>query len=317
MELPPLLKTAIAQQTTGIKISELVQESQKITQQYKHESGKGKALIVDKQAVLTYTLVRMPATFGAVFKALEWSIPFLKQMPQSLLDAGAGTGTASWAASQLIDLKTITCLERETEMIKMGKALMAEHPMLSQTKWQQGDLSLITTPLKADLVIASYALNELQEDKRQQVLQRLYQAAQQLFILIEPGTPEGFRQIQSARDFLINQGAFIVAPCPHHKTCPLSQNDWCHFASRIARSKAHRFIKEADRAFEDEKFCYLAVSPSPLLPVQKRILRSPFITKGSLSLSLCTQEGIQKQTISKREKDLFKQAKKLQWGDPF
>lgn len=56
-----------------------------------------------------------------------------------------------------------------------------------------------------------------------------------VFIFVEPGSPKGFRFVNSFRDWIVAKDrteASIVAPCPHHKECPLAThpNNWCHFS---------------------------------------------------------------------------------------
>ena len=43
---------------------------------------------------------------------------------KSVIDIGAGTGAASWAVSNVLDVEKITCLEREKAMRDIGKKLM-------------------------------------------------------------------------------------------------------------------------------------------------------------------------------------------------
>ena len=40
-------------------------------------------------------------------------------------------------------------------------------------------------------------------------------------ILVEPGSPKGFRFINDFRNWAIKKDAMIIAPCPHNKECPL------------------------------------------------------------------------------------------------
>ena len=96
----------------------------------------------------------------------------------------------------------------------------------------------------------------------------------------------------------------------------MKENDWCHFSKRISRSSIHRQLKEGFLSHEDEKFSYIAISKVPVALPMNRILRHPEKHSGHLSLELCTHNGtIQNKTISKRDGELYKQARKLKWGD--
>ena len=120
-----------------------------------------------------------------------------------------------------------------------------------------------------------------------------------------------------ARDVLIEQQYTILAPCPHNKPCPLTAPDWCHFSVRLARSRLHRQLKDAELGYEDEKFCYLIASKSLVRDTDyDRILANPLKRSGHVHLKLCTHDGLLSQTIvSKKAKERYNRAKKADWGD--
>ena len=109
----------------------------------------------------------------------------------------------------------------------------------------------------ADLVVASYALTEIDDGALPGVVDALWARAGRGLALIEPGTPRDYARLMTLRQRLIGAGARIALPCPHDRPCPLRAPDWCHFATRLARSRDHKLLKGADAPFEDEKFCYL------------------------------------------------------------
>jgi ribosomal protein RSM22 (predicted rRNA methylase) len=54
-----------------------------------------------------------------------------------------------------------------------------------------------------------------------------------VFIVVEPGSPKGFRFIHDLRTWVLQktrEEASIVAPCPNHQECPLKTKGWCHFS---------------------------------------------------------------------------------------
>ena len=95
----------------------------------------------------------------------------------------------------------------------------------------------------------------------------------------------------------------------------MAGGDWCHFAARLARSSTHRQAKGGTLGYEDEKFSYVIMSKNENGFSGARILRHPIKNKGHVSLKLCTQEGLCERTISKKDKELYKKARKLEWGD--
>lgn len=317
MDLPITLKAAIEERCAACRHAELIAAAQSISERYRKESGHGKALLTREVEALSYAAVRMPATFAAVSAALAYTFECFDEPITSVLDVGAGTGAATWAVSMLLEDASFTCLERENVMISLGSDLMQGDERLSQVQWIRHDLAVSPVTQKAELVIASYALNELDEQTRDRVLQNLWACAEKLLVIVEPGTPVGFAQLRQARTTLIGLGGHVIAPCVHHGDCPLPAEDWCQFTSRVARSRLHKQLKGGDVPYEDEKFSFLAVAKTPGKPAKTRILRHPQKETGRITLRLCTPKGIAEQTITKKDSELFKLARKANSGDAF
>lgn len=316
MELPIPLKEKLEQEIEKIELKKLKQSAQDISEKYRDKSlnKMSTRLITSKEDAVAYAVSRMPATYGAVYSALEHS---LEMMPNeritSLLDVGAGTGTATWAVNELLDVESNICVENEDYMLNLGKILMKN--VIDNVQWIKKNIITDNIEQKADLVISSYVLNEIKTENRNQILEKLWNSARKLLLIIEPGTPEGYNQIKEIRDYFIKKGANIVAPCAHEKECKISKDDWCAFSCRVSRTKVHKMLKEGDAPYEDEKFSYIAISKTKTEKVN-RILRHPKIENGRITLKLCTTEGdIEGKTITKKEKEKFKIVKKLSNGD--
>jgi ribosomal protein RSM22 (predicted rRNA methylase) len=179
------------------------------------------------------------------------------------------------------------------------------------------DLAASLPPAPQDIVLISYVLGELAPAVRDAVIDRAWQATAGILVIIEPGTPAGYERVIHARTRLIEHGGFVTAPCPHDAPCPLAGTDWCHFAVRLPRSKEHRAAKGAELGYEDEKFSYIAVSRTPTGRTPARVIRHPRTHPGRIDLRLCTAEGIETATVTKRDKDRFRRARKAAWGDSF
>lgn len=315
MDLSLELKIAIEKQVDGLKQKQMIQLADGISQKYRTQSGHGKRLVTNKEEALVYSIVRMPATYGAVTSALGYALENTEFRPRSLLDLGAGTGTASWGADALLDLEEVTCLERETAMIQIGKNLMREgSEVLKKATWLPFNLVSDSISKMADLVIVSYVLNELSEDDRIKVLEKLWNVTEGILLIIEPGTPEAFRQLKTMRDFILQKGGHILAPCPHEMCCDLLEDDWCHFSCRIARSKLHKVLKDGEAPYEDEKYTYMAFTKFENTHVDARIVRHPYIEKGKITLNLCTKDG-KKKVVVKKKDGVFKAVRKAKCGD--
>lgn len=316
MELPIELRMAVENELDGIRHDELVKDAQELSRRYRTESGQGKRLLTKHSEATAYSVVRMPATYGAVYSALNYTLNLADCDIKSLIDVGAGTGTASWAADSLVDLKSITCLEREKAMKDIGKRMMSSGSnVLKEAQWNDFDLTKDEISQKADLVIASYVLNELSTDERIKAIDKLWSAADKIVLIIEPGTPEGYLHIKKIREYFLSKGAHIIAPCPHEKDCPMKENDWCHFTCRVQRSRLHRQLKDGDVPYEDEKFAYIAVSKEEYGNADARILRHPIVQKGKITLEVCKNDGICQVNIFKKDGTLYKKARKAQCGD--
>lgn len=325
MELPNYLKNASEKLIEGMNINAMSQSARELSRRYMEESGQGKSLLNRDEEAAVYSLMRMPATFSAVSFALEKVCEMSDFVPRSLLDAGAGTGGATFAANEFFALDSITCLEREPAMENIGKKLFSfgEDKAIREARYIRADLVEEATKANdnrkkyvSDLVISSYVLNEMSMEDRMKVVKWLWDNTEKMLVIIEPGTPVGFANIRRIRDFLMEQGAYVCAPCPHMENCPITGDDWCHFTVRVQRGKIHKMLKNADVPYEDEKFSYIAFSREPLkMDKCGRIMRHPITLKGRMELSICTSDGIYTKTVTKKDNEAYKCAKKADCGD--
>ena len=318
MDMPFELREYIEKEAQTFSRSQLVAAAKSLTDKYKNESGKGIRLVTKPVETAAYAVVRMPATFGAVSAALEYAMSHYEGEINSVLDIGAGTGTASLAASCLFDsVSEYTCIEREQSMLEYGKRITSFAISKGNVRWILKDFSQKKPEEKADLVVASYALNELDEEGRKRVLKELWNSAEKLLLIVEPGTPVGFSQILQAKEMLEKEGGYVVAPCTCDGICSLPKEDWCHFTARVSRSKLHKALKEGDAPYEDEKFSFVAFSKEPVNTAESRVLRHPLIEPGKITMKLCTKEGISTRVVFKKDKESFKKARKVSCGDEF
>ena len=263
-----------------------------------------------------YLLVRWPATFAAISAVChELRTRQPDFVPHSLLDLGAGPGTVWWAAREHFPtLRQATLLERDAGFSKLGQTLLAGTSQ--EIVWQAADMRYLPSLARHDLATISYVLNELDTATQTALLNSAWAAAGQFLVVIEPGTKAGFANILRARTQLLALGAHIVAPCPHSGACPLATaGHWCHFSQRLPRTAQHRRAKAGALGYEDEKFSYLIAAKMPVMPALARIVRHPFFGKGHVKLTLCKQETIVTETITAKQKELYKHARKAVWGD--
>lgn len=265
--------------------------------------------------VAAYLAVRFPATQAANLAADRWVAEAIQTRategafhPESLLDLGAGCGAATLAAQTVWPgIQTITAIEPIPAMVRVGRQMVPE------AMWRTARFEDQTSWAGHDIVLCSYAYGEARQDSG--LLEKAWEAAGRLLILIEPGTPRGFSGILDARRRLIEMGASILAPCPSHESCPALEPDWCHFAARLNRTSLHRRLKGGSLGHEDEKFSYVAAWRGPLGPGLPRAIRHPLIHPGRIQIELCQAPKRVRIAVTKKNKDAFRLARKLGWGD--
>ncbi|ONK14805.1 small ribosomal subunit Rsm22 family protein [Streptomyces sp. MP131-18] len=316
------LRTALDQLLDGLPPRQAAGAVEQLMSGYRDE-GRGAAppVLADRAAAVAYAAYRMPATFEAVAAALGRFADLTPGWaPAGHLDLGGGTGAAAWAAADVWPAagRPTVVLDRAGPALDLGRELAGGR--LDGVEWRQARLGAQGTALPAaDLVTASYVLGELPAADRD-ALTDSAAAAGTAVVLVEPGTPGGYRRIRAARDRLIAAGLHVLAPCPHSGTCPVTGDDWCHFAARVSRSALHRRVKGGVLPYEDEKFAYVAAARDSVAgrPAPGRIVRRPLLRKGQVLLDLCTADGeLRRETVSKRHREDYRAARSGDWGAPW
>src|SRR4029077_17498813 len=96
--LPAELKAALDARLQGVSRGAAAARAAAISKNYRDGGGSG--TIKSETDALAYALARMPATYAAVTASLNALSEIRTDFaPTTLLDIGAGPGTASWAAA--------------------------------------------------------------------------------------------------------------------------------------------------------------------------------------------------------------------------
>jgi len=129
--------------------------------------------------------MRMPATYGAVhavFSELKLREPNVRI--STLLDLGAGPGTATWAASPLFpDIKRATLIERESSLIELGRKLAMNAGLSLNLQWVEQNV-LQPDAARHDLVILSYVIGELAPRDLPKLIERAWNVTAGTLVLI-------------------------------------------------------------------------------------------------------------------------------------
>jgi ribosomal protein RSM22 (predicted rRNA methylase) len=317
MEMPLPLRRAIDRALNGVALADLAVSAAELSQRYRGQRRDGRFYVVSDRDALAYLAVRLPATYAAVRASLAAIADVRPDFaPQTALDVGAGPGTAVWAAADCWPALADALLIEASPIFRACGEQLAADALRPQITWRLADVAADAIDCAPrDLVTAAYVLNELAPDVQRKVLRQLWRATADMLVVVEPGTPAGWQRVLAARNQLIADGACVIAPCPHADTCPLQPPDWCHFAARVARSRAHRQAKGAEVPWEDEKFSYVAVSRQPAPAAAARVIARPRKASGRVTLKLCRPDGAAgDQLFSRRDGAPFKRAWRSDWG---
>lgn len=319
LALPAWLSAALQGRLENISRGALRASAQAISERYRACGASD--IIRSEFDALAYAVVRMPATYAAVRTTLMQAMAVVPDfLPRSLLDVGAGPGTASWAALDAWpSLERLGLLDSNPHLLGLAGALQqaTAAPRVDFATLRGHITDTLDKAAGADAVTASYVLTEIATEAMERILDKLWRLAERLLVIVEPGTPDGFRRILACRDRLLARGAQLIAPCSHEGLCPLAAGKrWCHFNARLPRSRDHLMTKGASVPFEDEKFSYL-VAGKGFADLNRggRVLATPRVTKAHIALTLCAPGAPAEITIARAQQDAYKAAKRLDWGD--
>lgn len=316
MTLPRALKDAIESMVGTSCLHSLVEAREELSGRYRRIDGKQKMTTEIQRK--SYLASRMPATYAALQKVFGFILEITPLPIKSILDLGAGPGTAMWVACEIFpDLEMVTLIEKDALLASIGAQLarFGEYESMHKAKWIENDLEKITHIIPHDCVVLSYSVGELAEENMERLIALSWESAQELLLVVEPGTPAGFERIRMIRKQLISLGAHIVAPCTHALSCPMTKGDWCHFSARLERSWLHRKIKGGTLSYEDEKFSYIAATKRVYSLPSGRILRQPTQHSGHLTVVQCTEKGVEHALFSKKMGAVYQQLRKADWGE--
>jgi len=315
-DLPAELKAALDARLQGLSRNDAAERASLISQTYR--DGGGSSAIRSEADALAYALARMPATYAAMSASLNALHEIRPDFaPTSLLDVGAGPGTATWAAAAAFpSLTSLALLDSNSALRALALDLAGDRTRLRKITYQLGEARAALADSEAvDLVIASYMIGEIGDAERTALAELMWAKTRDTLLIVEPGTPAGYGRIIALRRQLIAAGANVAAPCPHDRECPLPAPDWCHFTQRLPRSRAHKQLKSAELPYEDEKFSYVALTRAPPALHPARVIAQPVVTKVAVTARLCTDQGILNASTTRRQKAAYQRFKKIAWGD--
>ncbi len=315
-DLPAELKAALDARLQGLSRSDAASRAASISKTYR--DGGGSSAIRSEADALVYAVARMPATYAAVtasLNALREITPGFA--PKSLLDVGAGPGTATWAAAEAFpSLRNFMLVDANSALRTLALDFGRHSTRLRDMRYQHDEArAALAASEAADLVVASYMVGEIGDAERSALAGLMWAKTRDTLLIVEPGTPAGYGRIIALRQQLIAAGGRVAAPCPHDGQCPLTALDWCHFTQRLPRSRAHKQLKAAELPYEDEKFSYVALTRAPIARRPARMLTQPDVTKIAVTAKLCADRGLLSIVAPRRDKTAYARFRKYNWGD--
>ncbi|MDR2514836.1 MAG: small ribosomal subunit Rsm22 family protein [Christensenellaceae bacterium] len=317
MRLPEAVERRLAHLAAEADAQTLLGGAKALSARYRasEKRGDGQSLLGGQEEVLSYALSRLPACYAAVCRALTIAGEGMElRQIGSVLDLGAGPGTASLAALSLCGPKEVTLIERDAKMASLAVSLLHEAAPALQPNLLLGEMGELPLP-ESDLILAAYCLLELDGQKADEMVEKMARSAKKLLLIVEPGTPEGHARLMRWKKIALRCGGSLLAPCPRGaEPCPL-ENDWCAFAARVERSALHRRLKGGSLPYEDEKFGFIAIAKGAFERPVARIRRHPLKQKGFVELALCRAGLTESLRVPKSAGEAYRAARKAEQGD--
>ncbi|KAF9537826.1 37S ribosomal protein S22 [Mortierella hygrophila] len=264
---------------------------------------------------VAYIAAMAPTTFSAIKNVLQEVNKRLPDLnPKTFLDFGTGPGTAIWAANEVWEepLKytgvdtSLAMLETAEEILDNLSTNGSPIPNVTFKPFMSHGAKAV----KYDVVMSAFALSELTTPAlRKSTLEHLWNSTNDMLILVDRGTPSGFRILAEAREQILGldldrivtkpkydaygqlipeepiikpEPAHVVAPCPHDKVCPMYESlsrdsQWCHFSQKVQRPDFLRKTKHSKDNYEDAKYTYVVLRKGPR-PSFTRASTTPVVT---------------------------------------
>ena len=191
-----------------------------------------------------------------------------------ITDLGCGSGAAACAVlaglpeNNPVELEAVdhspANLRTVSEIVQAQWPAVALRPVaMDMTRWAAPASS-------RDLILVSFALNEAFDVSDEAGFFRWIRmllsalAPQGMLVSVEPAGLTSGRRLKQLRDRLAAEGAGrILAPCPHHAPCPLTEADGilCHEVRRWQVPDSVAWLnRKLQRTLHDVKFSFLVVA---------------------------------------------------------
>jgi SAM-dependent methyltransferase len=229
------------------------------------------------------TFIRMRFVLEECLTGGRWR-PRPGNDPLRVLDLGAGTGAATFAAAATlgprlggrpIEMTAIDASEAALSLLRAlhgncgpcaGFSLTTRAGSIRDFAPTRGDAS-------PDVILVCFALNEVLEAAAIAAAERWLRDALArlapggLLVMLEPALHAACERMERLRDAVSAQRlARVAAPCPHHLPCPMLRMPeiWCHDVRRWRVPESVEYInRRLQRSVQDLKHCFIALVKEP------------------------------------------------------
>src|SRR6516225_5559894 len=159
MELPPPLRQAVERALNGRRPADLAVAAAALSQRYRDERRDGRLHVASDVDVLAYLAVRLLATYAAV----RASLAAIKQArpdfaPKTVLDIGAGPGTALWAAADCWPGLADALLVEASPVFRTCGEELARGASLPHITWRNADVTTQATDVTTEAIDCAPAI---------------------------------------------------------------------------------------------------------------------------------------------------------------
>ncbi|CAG8772787.1 7691_t:CDS:2 [Cetraspora pellucida] len=256
---------------------------------------------------LAYVAGYLPITYGPIYNVLyELSTRLPDFSPKNVMDFGTGPGTAIWAAHEIwgSNIENFLGIDISEAMLRTAENILS------------CDYST-----RYDLVISAFTFNELPNDNiRQSILESLWNKTEDTLVLIEKGTPAGFKIIAEARKKILHSATKFQVDA--NLQLDKQDND---AMSTLANYGAHvvapmQTKKVVGNNYEDSKYSYVILrrGPRPRISATETSKKLEKLTHDSTINTELAKSHIERMIIPKSQgKVPYRDARKAMWGDLF
>lgn len=326
INLPPAIAESVARILSRSDARLLAAQAKELHERYSQGANPIEPHIQKSTDCIAYLALRFPATFAQVSSALfqvAERIPNWK--PKSVLELGCGPGTGIWAAKSVWpSITTATGVDREQLFLTLAEEIHYDSKMNLDTTWTKTTiLKWLTSEEKTtyDLIIIASVVNELTDEERDRLMEKIASRSSGVVVVIEPGTEVGVTITKNVARKMSETGE-LIAPYVGN-TFVESAEYWIHFSQRFQRPEFQRRIRQSMREsslmasdWEDAKYAFVAWGD---IPDQKTIwgvcVGRIEKLKGFLTVPVLTAEGVIKARVLKRNKTDYNYAKNIRWGE--